>query len=82
MFQKFKCKAKVKTVIDKIVVSPQEHNHLADAATVEATKVFENIRQQAACSVNSPQNILSNALTGIQLAFVNKLSSIPNLKEF
>ena len=42
MFQKFKCKAKVKTVIDKIVVSIQEHNHLADAATVEAIKVFEN----------------------------------------
>ena len=79
-YQKTKCRARVTTVGDKIFKTLNEHNHLADAANVEAAKICEEVRIKAKNSTDSPHSILSIAFDGCSQAAAGKLPSTDTLK--
>ena len=47
MYRKLKCRARATTVDGEIVSIVNIHNHTADAGTVEAAKIYANVREQA-----------------------------------
>lgn len=78
--RKYKCRARVTTVDGQVSSSNNDHNHNADAAKLEATKVMQRIREDAENTRDSPQYILSQASTHIREAVAAKLPSVGNMK--
>uniref|UniRef100_A0A6P7GGD2 Nuclear protein MDM1 n=1 Tax=Diabrotica virgifera virgifera TaxID=50390 RepID=A0A6P7GGD2_DIAVI len=60
--------------------SNNDHNHNADAAKLEATKVMQRIREDAENTRDSPQYIMSQGSTNIEEAVAAKLPSVGNMK--
>ncbi|KAK9747447.1 FLYWCH zinc finger domain [Popillia japonica] len=79
-FQKFKCSARVTTVGDKIVKVGKDHNHVGDAAQVEAAKIYDSIRTSAKTTNDTPQNIISEVTLGCSQAAAPKLPRIDTMK--
>ncbi|KAK9686125.1 FLYWCH zinc finger domain [Popillia japonica] len=75
-FQKFKCPARVTTVGDEIVKVGKNHNHVGDAAQVEAAKIYDSIRTSTKTTNDTPQNIISEVNLGCSKAAAHKLALI------
>ncbi|XP_050503655.1 uncharacterized protein LOC126882715 [Diabrotica virgifera virgifera] len=80
MSRKYKCRARVITVDGQVFSSNNDHNHNADAARLEATKVMQRIREDAENTRDSPQYILSQASTNLGEAVAAKLPCVGNIK--
>lgn len=79
-FQKLKCPARVTTVGDEIVKVGKDHNHVGDAAQVEAAKIYDSIRTSAKTTNDTPQNIISEVTLGCSQAAAPKLPRIDTMK--
>lgn len=60
--RQLKCKARVKTVGHKIVSRTTGHNHLGDAAKVEAAKLTNELKKAAESTSAAPTVIISQCL--------------------
>lgn len=78
-YQKTKCKVRVKTVNDVVTVRG-EHNHVGDAAGVEAAKIYEAIKTTAKTTTNAPQAIITDATIQCSQAAAPKLPTIDVMK--
>ena len=61
-YYKNSCRARVSTCGNTIIRQSNEHNHAADAASVEAAKVCEKIREKAKNTTKSSHALLSDVL--------------------
>lgn len=78
--RKTNCPARIITVDDKISKITKEHNHIADASEVEATKVYEKIRINSKISNDPPHKIISTASTTCSITAAPKLPSVSSMK--
>lgn len=81
MYCKSSCRARVITESDKVVKSTLDHNHVADAAKMQAEETVIKIRQLAESTQAQPHTLISTALeeTNAHL-FATKLPPMRNLK--
>ena len=63
-----------------IIRQSNEHNHAADAASVEAAKVCEKIREKAKNTAESSHALLSDVLGECSQAAIGKLPSTDCMK--
>ena len=79
-FRNIKCGARVVTECDSVLSMRSEHNHIGDAAHVEAEKVMTVIRDAARNTRDTPTYIVSSASIGASQGAVAKLPSVSNMK--
>ncbi|KAK9738131.1 hypothetical protein QE152_g10123 [Popillia japonica] len=78
--KKFNCQGRVTTVGDEIVKVGNDHNHVGDAAQVEAAKIYDSIRTSAKTTNDTSQNIISEVTLGCSQAAAPKLPRIDTMK--
>ena len=61
----FQCRAKIKVKDDEVVRNDVEHTHASDVSRVHAMKTAEAIRKRAIDTQETPQTIISNAVTNV-----------------
>ena len=72
-FAIMKCHARVHTEGDRILKHVGDHNHAADAASVDAAKVVMDAKEKALTSQDSGHQIVAQATVGISTAVAAKL---------
>ncbi|KAK9680852.1 hypothetical protein QE152_g38782 [Popillia japonica] len=77
---KFKCPARVTAVGDEIVKVGKDHNHVGDAAQVEAAKIYDTIGTRAKTTNDTPQNYISEVTLECSQAAASKLPRIDTMK--
>lgn len=79
-FAVFKCRARLHTVNENIVKFLGDHNHAADVAGVKARQVVNSVKQQAANTQESCQQLVSTAVVGVSSAVAARLPSKNTMK--
>ena len=80
MYQKHRCRVRVTTVGDVIEVVKGVHNHIGDAAHVEASKMHDVVGDRAINSQEAPQYIISNASVGLTQAVAGHIAKTDSIK--
>ena len=80
MYQKHRCRVRVTKVGDDIEVVKGVHNHIGDAAHVEASKMHDVVRDRAINSQEAPQYIISDASVGLTQAVAGHIAKTDSIK--
>lgn len=78
--QRVKCPARVTTNGECIVKKWKDHNHCADAAEVEATRVLKDIKECAALTKTPGNELFKNAVETCSRAAAARLPTVDNIK--
>lgn len=75
-----KCKARVITEDGVVVKYKNAHNHVGDAAHVDAQKVVTQVRKKAVDTRDAPNYIVASVSGAVSQSVASKLPTVSNLK--
>jgi len=76
-----KCMARCHTVNGAVVKNIAVHNHIPDAAKIEARKVIIGVKQRAATTQESTHQIVATTSAGVTAAVAGQLPAIRGIKQ-
>ncbi|RWS13379.1 uncharacterized protein B4U80_01955, partial [Leptotrombidium deliense] len=79
-FNEYKCLGRVHTFNDEIVKTVNEHNHVKRFEEIEARKAMNQVKEIAATTIETPQQIIATVSGIINIAAIPKLPEVPNVK--
>lgn len=79
--KKLKCSARVITIDDNATKINNVHNHIGDAASVGAARVYNTIKENAKSTRDTPQFIISTASENVGQAVAARLPAVSSIKK-
>lgn len=75
------CNSRVQTVNDEILKTVGAHNHSADAAQINASKIVNEMKNRSKNSFDTPHQIVSSSACNIPVEVGPKLPSVSSIKK-